>query len=379
MLCLAIATVLGVRYATREPTYNGRTLGQWVLDVKSSDPKIRANAEAALRAMGPQAVKGLSFTLVKEPGLLTRFIQSLGRSTPRILKTPLHRVFNPGQQISDKYAAAEALKIMGTNAEAAVPALGRMLESPNVLLSSAAGQALGKIGPSAVPVLIEALDNGDYNIRANACAALGELGTNSAPAIPRLTKILVDDTGPIIGSASWSLSRIGSPAVLPLTQLLSNTNWLVRRWAVYSLTYAGVHAKPAIPAIVRLLQDTNVQVRSQAVIALSNIDWTSKESGEALLAATKDQDPDVQTAAINALGSRPDIVYERMPQFIELLDSPTPQMRGHAAYALGQLGEHATNALPGLRKLLDDQDQFVREKADAAIKSIVTSVAAKNR
>jgi HEAT repeat protein len=372
-LCIAVAAGLVLHFFSREPAYKGKTLSSWVADLKSSEPGTRAQAVAALDAMGPEAVRGLSEALEKKPGILSRLNLALGRYTPAFMKRPMRALFNPAGAVMNRYAAAEALKVLGTNAQDALPALSKTLSDPNVLLSSAAGLALGKIGPPAVPALVQALDNGDYNVRANACAALAEIGPASSPAIPRLVRILQDENGPIVSTASYTLSRIGGESVPALLPLLVNTNFMVRRWAVYALNYVGPQARPAIPAVIKLLQDTNVQVRTIAVSAISAIDWNSRESGEALLAATQDAESDVKTAALAALATRPDVVIRRMPDFIEMLDSPLSQMRANAAYALGQAGEHATNALPDLRKLLNDPDPSVRQKADGAIKTIVAS------
>lgn len=375
------ALVLGVAalllYSTfREPKYSGRPLSEWTAMLSSSKPEERQQAEQVLRGLGPDAVSELSEQVKRKSQVLGRLRDVAEKIVPDRVKPKLRRYFGKGKEVNSRYAATQALRLMGTNAHLAAPALAQALQDPNVLISSAAGQALGQIGPEAVPYLVEALNNPDYLVRANACSALAQLGTNSAPAVPKLTEFIRDETGPIVSSAAYTLSRIGAPIIPSVIPLLSSTNWTIRRWAVYSLAFAGPTVMEAMPQVIPMLLDTNEQVRWITVTAIGKIDVTSKAAGEALLYATRDSSSNVQVAAISELAFRPDIVIAEMPRFLQMLKDPSPAIRGQAAYALGQTGRFASNAVPVLKELLADPDQDVQSRAKKAIETIEASIAA---
>lgn len=373
----AFAAVLAFHWSNSEPAYHGKTISEWVASLNSGSSAQRLEAERALKAIGPAAVPYLSHTLSKKPGILDRLNRSIGTYIPAKLKKPFRKLFDPAELVMDKYAAAQALRIMSTNAQMAAPALGKALLDPNVLISDAAGRALGQIGPEAIPYLLKALDSSSYVIRANACSALAQLGTNSAPSVPRLIRIVREETGPIVSSSAYTLSRIGQPAVSSLMTLLDSTNSATRRWAAFSLGYAGPAAHDAIPSLLRILNDDNAEVRWMVVNAISRIDVLSEEVGNALMQAINDPDERVRASALGELANRPVIVIQRMPEFIAMLLNDSASVRAQAAYALGQTGEYAVKALPALKRLLDDPEFSVSDKARKAIETIRASVAAK--
>ncbi len=59
-----------------------------------------------------------------------------------------------------------------------------------------------------------------------------------------------------------------------------------------------------------------------------------------------------------------------LPHLLAALRQANPAFRMAAVTILGQLGAYAEDALPALSNLLHDEDQFVREAVEEAIKNI---------
>ena len=366
----ALLLVTVVFWLNREPVHQGRPLSEWVSETRSRDPAVKKAALAALQAMDEQAVTHLAGSLNRDETVLERINRTIGDKIPRRFKQMASGLLDVQRTVDRKREAVHALKMMGTNAQEAVPALGRLLRDPNVLLSSLAGTALAEMGPAAVPELISALDEGDYNVRANACSALGKLRTNALPAAPHLASILWTDTGPILGSASYALSRIGQGALPALEPAFKHTNWVTRRWAAYAVGFMVPGPVDAASSLYPLTRDPHPQVRLVAVQSLSRMHLSSPDGIAVLRERFGDPDPAVREAAIQGFANSPWMVLRHMEACIDLLRDPSPQVRGYAAQALMNVSPVSKPAVPELEKLARDEHPFVREKALLALKSL---------
>ena len=96
-----------------DPTYSGRPLSHWLRALQSADPETRDGALDALRPIGPEA-------------------------------------------------------------KAAIPALVELMGSDDVFVGAPVSCLLGQIGPAALPALMEALSDLRPSIRWGAVSALGE-------------------------------------------------------------------------------------------------------------------------------------------------------------------------------------------------------------
>src|SRR3954470_1991147 len=129
---LALVMLIGTSAATaqaapvkvKEPVSNGRTLRQWILDLKAAAPQTRNAAADEIAGMGPDAVRGV-------PAL----IQALEDPRPVV-----------------RFPVTVALLEIGPGAKAAVPRLQQMIEEEiNEEIAASARRALKRIDPSAVP------------------------------------------------------------------------------------------------------------------------------------------------------------------------------------------------------------------------------------
>jgi len=138
------------------------------------------------------------------------------------------------------FGATSALEKMGPAAEAAIPALIEALENEKITTSERgdAAFALGGIGKAAVPSLIETLKRGDKIARAWAAYALNRIGPDAKSAVSALVGALGDEWWSARENAAIALGRIGpdaKSAVSALEEALKDENERVRETANFSL------------------------------------------------------------------------------------------------------------------------------------------------
>ena len=176
-----------------EPTYQGKTLDEWVARTKAKDKRIRQTAAWALGNIGPEARTTV-------PALIELF---------------------KDKEESVRGAAARALGGIGANAASAAPALTELLNDKNEEVQHAVAVALGNIGPEAkiaIPAITEWLakyKNG--SVPWTAAEALRRIGP---AAIPTLTELLKEQgcRRSLVCCPSPGGDRSGGKAGNPLAQ-----------------------------------------------------------------------------------------------------------------------------------------------------------------
>jgi HEAT repeat protein len=187
----------------------------------------------------------------------------------------------------------------GTKAEAAVPALVNALywHDPGDLTG-----ALVQIGEPAVPILAQALDNPDnQDIHLGIMAALQEFGPKAQPALPALMRMLTSPDENLAQQASHTIGSVGSAAVdaVPLLQkLIMSPSNDARRHAVDALGLMGPPAKAALPMLIGLFKEDNQQLRVVAVRAVGRI---GKDAVDPLAKALEEGNEQVRLSALHAL------------------------------------------------------------------------------
>lgn len=161
-------------------TYQGKTIGEWITDLKNKDSATHNKACDVLERIGKPAVPALADALNDQAGLA-------------------------------RALAASVLMNMGSIAEAAVPALIETLQDPDPVVRLRAAQALVKITPDhnlAIPTLIDSLQVEVDFARADAASILGDLGPDAGAAIPALVEALRDRSDAVRKAASEALRSI---------------------------------------------------------------------------------------------------------------------------------------------------------------------------
>jgi HEAT repeat protein len=154
-----------------EPSYKGKTLGEW-LSMRRQGWELSTNAVEALREMGTNVVPALLARLTyKEPFFdLDDYDVSMG--------------------------AATALIAMREQAKPALPTLAVLMEDDNPELALRAMIGTLGTGMDAMPCLIKGLTNRFANVRGEAAHFLTEWGAQfpeeRKQAVPYMVKLLSD-------------------------------------------------------------------------------------------------------------------------------------------------------------------------------------------
>ncbi len=362
------------RYLFPEARHQGKTVVEWVAALDSRDVHERAAAVQALQALGPEAVPVLTRELKSIESRFPRVRRWLSRVSPEPVKRAV-RKWRGARGQETQAAALQALRVMGTNGAAAIPAVAATFGGPDVYLASLAGRALAAAGPEGLPVLIAGLDDPDYSIRSHACTALGSLGTNAAPAVPKLANLLTNEAGSIVRLAGFTLSQIGKPAVPALLPIALSTNVQAARWASYALGLIGPDARAAVPELLGMLPERPQPVwRETALFALGRMGLPDSTAAELVARSLGDADPTIRAAAIQALAERPRYVRERVERVVELLDDPDAKVREQAALALSRIGRAGAPALAKLEALRGGSSNAVTRAAAEALANIQSSL-----
>jgi len=279
---------------------------------------------------------------------------------------------------------------------------------------------LGKAAKPALPALIKALEDDDKQVWSSALAGIAALGPDAQEAIPVLLDQLDGrknrrgrrDVRQGVMRTAYALSKIGKPALQPLTDALGQSDTTLKVGAARALGGMGAAAKDAVPAMIKNLGDTQDTVRDETAQSLAAI---GPEAGPALVTALQDADahrragaadalaqmdphfqgagkeveqaaaketdpvtrgamfaamvrtgvaPDhcvalilpavtdenetLRHAALNALLSNLAVRKAAVPKLAELLKDKNTATRERAAHALGRMGSDAVGALPAL-------------------------------
>jgi len=184
-----------------------------------------------------------------------------------------------------RLVALRATRLIGVKADAAIPALVKLVGDPDGRIRVEAIIAVGAMGPAkkrAMTELIAALNDSETYVRANAAQVLGEIGDEAKSALPGLTRLL---------NATNSYTRVQS--AIAIWRIVGDTNMVsvlkaelngtpevpTCSWILSALGEMGPVAKPAIPAILRTIQGQRgvsnvhgIDISSVGLKALEKID-----------------------------------------------------------------------------------------------------------
>jgi hypothetical protein len=178
-----------VLWLPREPTYQNRTLTEWMLAAAEGlqgnpDDIGMEKFEEVLLALGEASVPVLLHHLRQhEPSALEERLEPWADRFPWIERRGMRR-----HTLS--MAARVAFDVLNTNATSAIPELSRRLradQEPWLIVP-----VLQSIGPASIPTLVEALDSGEVDTQVRAVFALGSFGEHAAPLRSRFNELLHD-------------------------------------------------------------------------------------------------------------------------------------------------------------------------------------------
>jgi hypothetical protein len=248
-----------------EPKYNGRPLSDWLTQLFANYPRMDRKAVQALNAMGEEAVRSLTATVDNEDSPLKIKLLEYSDKFPMLANVLPTKFW-------DRFVAIKALGEMGTNAVSAVPSLQKLTAADDYMLAPSARAALVLIENQPVePLAIEYFETKGTN-SAMAFGTLLQLGPHAKLAIPIVFGKLQSTNERVRLGAASLLQSIGmeSTECVPVfTNLLTDSDRVMRTIGIGGLANCGDMATSAAPAIVELLDDPESLCRSSALIYLS--------------------------------------------------------------------------------------------------------------
>jgi HEAT repeat protein len=289
---LLAAALLGLGYWAWQryyrpplPTYEGKTLEEWIHDlddpdyVKSDraadilekvgematpsllaarrrgDIRLYRRCAAVLVRIGTPAAKGLVEALQENPEE-----QRIEVPLVRLGKIAVPALRDALNDDGVAEAAARVLGAMGASAVDAVPDLIALLQKKQISIGARreAARALGRIGePPAevVPALIAALKDRRMEVRIQAAEALGWIGPEAKEATPALAAATQDEEPKLARKACQALSFIADPAAAgPLFEVFQSNRAEVSDEAGLALWNLGAKAERVWPALLKMAQ-----------------------------------------------------------------------------------------------------------------------------
>jgi hypothetical protein len=256
-----------------EPTYEGRTLSEWLADFGNGDRPLPPEAQDAIRRIGGKAVPQLLHLIEYQTPPWRKKLNKVCNQyvTLQWLET------NEQERHGLHFSAAMAFQFVGPEGKRAIPDLAKHLKPSDWYCAFYAAYALGWLGPEALPPLLSCLTNQTTQttqLRVASMAGIVNMGSNAAPALPFLIQCLSDPDKLVRANAAACVGelRLQPDLVVPaLTNALRDQDNDVRWCACRGLSWLGKQALGAVPALEQMLTDPSRYVRDAATNALRKI------------------------------------------------------------------------------------------------------------
>jgi HEAT repeat protein len=280
------------------------------------DPDLRADVMEALGLIGDPSTLPVVLRAMKEDRSLEvrrSAVWALGhfRPTPPIaIKSLVALVAAPAGGVEADELAPRAAAALAEIGRPAVPHLIPLLgvSGNSTIVRRRVLSALRWMqseAEAAVPALTRVLtDDPDLDVRRRAADVLARVGPRARAAIPGITRALRDENPVLRVSAASALLAIepNNPSGLQiLTSALKAKDAEARTLAFFELGALGPRASLAVPSLLSALGDREPTVRAMAAYALGAVGGASPDVLSALTRASKDDDETVRGAARDAL------------------------------------------------------------------------------
>ncbi|SPE56613.1 conserved exported hypothetical protein [Verrucomicrobia bacterium] len=299
-LAVVVASILaGLAAYGSEPSYDGRTLRDWVVAMRTGPDEDQARA--VVRRLGTNSIPLLLDWLRRDerPSLTDRLRELKAGvnewlARRRIIKS---RLISMGTEPKPSYRSLgiTALQELGPAGQAAIPTLILMLgdkkRKPGQVseIAGAAYLVLPKMSPESIQPLTAALSSQDLQVYALAAGALSCIGPAARDAIPVLERKLMDKAPVVRVSAAVTIGKLGRnpEAVVPvLAQGFREGDWGTRSYILSVLPQYKENATSAVPALIEVFNAT------------TNLsDLTNRWLHESIMVTLKQIDPEAAAKA----------------------------------------------------------------------------------
>ncbi len=208
--------------------------------------------------------------------------------------------------------------------------------------------ALTKIGPTAVPQLTEALNSDDSFVRYGSAVVLGNLGSDSQDAASGLFVLLADEDDKVRTAAGSALGKIGPQAYTKIIKGLSSDKASVRGAAANAVIWLPSKSGPAIKLAEILAQESSPEVQTIGLKSLSQIGFAAAELLPLLKQALDSELKQLKQVALSGILSLQPNSKAAIPYLIDRLNSNDSSKRDQAISLLGRMGTDATDAVETL-------------------------------
>lgn len=407
LLILVAAGVAGAQApVTRSPGDNlvaevgGKSLKQWMDELKHADPSVREEAIRALTLFGPEAARAVPLVVERlqdgdssprvKAVIALNMLEIHKEDVPRVVAALGQRLLNDNQSVV-RYQAATTLQRFGEDARGAQAGLAKGVTDPATWeIRHACVIALRKAGrdPKGGPnhmverALLEAIRDPTFQVRLEAVMALGALGVPDDPAllltvVKGLQERLIDRDPTVkiwAHVALMALDKVSDTSVQAVIKFLKHNELKVRVHAARGLGAMGAKGKAAIPALIAALQDKEVPAVAAAGWALGQMDELAGSTRAALTDLLKNPEPAMRAAGAQALGNAGPKARAAIAPLIELVQDKEqpPFVVATACWALGEIADPAGPAPAALTAVVQrkDVDESLKQVARDALEQI---------
>jgi HEAT repeat protein len=265
-------------------------LGALGVSAQSAIPALEAATKDADSSVAAKAVEALSrvnaVTIGKheEPATVPVVTQTLpARPTPKPMKRPTPPKKKP------MLVHPKVVKKVKPPPPPPVPTpeeLMVQLQNGGIPISTATEQAIILRSTESTPLLIQALQGASTTTAELSAGVLEKIATEEAKKaldvyrkrqqVKKMIGLIRDlrQEGKASDDAAAALTSWGAPAVVPVSQVLSDPKPTSRRAAAKVLNQLGGASAPATTALITALDDADSDVRAQSADALKKINST---------------------------------------------------------------------------------------------------------
>jgi HEAT repeat protein len=309
----------------------GKTLLDWMNDLKAKDPSIRLRAIAALKVYGPaareatpdliRALNDKDISLKVNAAISLGFIGFDQKDLSNGVNALIGLLREPHSQAIVKFQAAKALAALGSDGHAAIPALlNTLVDKSSFEIRMAAAQALGRVGWTTE-------------------------GGADRRAITALNEALFDSCMEVRLEALYALIQLGKPHPAEFRKEEQNLQQLISPrqpkkvviWARVALMRIDKVDEKNLAAIAAFLRSPDMETRVHAARALATVGSEAKSTIPKLIDALDDKEPEVVVWCCAALGRMEDSLAAIKTALEKLANHPEEVVRRAAAEAMERL------------------------------------------
>jgi HEAT repeat protein/S1-C subfamily serine protease len=199
--------------------------------------------------------------------------------------------------------------------------------------------------------------------RAEAARAIGTIGIQARSAIPNLLEAIKDSDRNVSTAAMEALGKLGSASDVVLPELISkslnDSDKRVKLYAARAIGKMGAAGVSAIDPLIELTRDNDPELHNEALLALGRVGAGNREKVFPILfGQLKDaKDKPTRTLLAEAISHLGEPTVNEIASLRENLEHPSSEMRVYCTHALGQLGSLSKDAVPVLTKILKHEDK----------------------